>query len=161
VFGAVPAHQLDPSDYWEEPGDSIYEGDVFLDVPLLSLHEMAAKDEADQIFLPTAQVNPALLIKQFKATWWFVPVLTREAFGKEVFDDHLEQCLWGNRPGWFVLPPLEDFASLNQFSLVLTIRPTIHHPDAFEDAENMRVASLTSTAYEDVCSALIEGLSAP
>jgi hypothetical protein len=158
----MPTPQFDPSEFWQEPSESVDTGDVFLDVPLLSLRDQAAKDEADQIYLPTRRANPALLLKALPATWWFVPILTRQTFAdKGLFDDHLEQCTWGNRPGWFVLPALDAYPPLSGFSLVFTMRPTIHHPDAFEDAETMRVASLTSAAYEGVCNAFIEGFTAP
>jgi hypothetical protein len=147
--------------YWREPSDEIEPGDLFASVPLLTLNinDQAIAHE-DQIFLPTRVAPFALLLKIVHTSWWFVPVLTQDVFEDGLFNDILEQCNWGQRSGWFALPPLDGYPPLNGISIVLTLQPTLHRADAFEDAEGWRVASLTPGAYDQVCKAFHEGFSA-
>lgn len=147
--------------FWREPSEEIEAGDVFASLPLLTLKlEDQALAHESQIFLPTRVAPFALLLKVTAVSWWFVPVLTQDAFDDDFFDNILEQVNWGERPGWFALPPLDGYPPLSGVSLVLTLQPTMHRPAAFEDAEEWRVASLTAGAYAQVCKAFHDGFAA-
>jgi hypothetical protein len=149
-------------DFWREPAAEIEVGDVFVQVPQLSLgpDAVAVHDEEGAIYLATERVELALLIKMLRASWWFVPVLTAASFGDQnIYQDVVEETNWGKHPGTFVAPPLqsEAYPPLNAMSVIFTLRPTIHRPDAFEDAQSMRVASLTPWAYKRVVRVLVDG----
>jgi hypothetical protein len=149
---------------WQKPSAEIQAGDVFVDVPLLDSKEMARRDPDDpekRIYLPTRRGELSVLLKVFPAGWWFVPVLTREHFGDDaLFENHYELCELGRRPGWFPLPPWEGYEDLRDGSLIMTLRPTLHRPEAFADTDDLRIASLTPEAYDGACQSFIDGFTA-
>lgn len=155
--------ELDSDDFWREPSPAIEAGDVFADMPLLTHKE---DDEAmlhrRRLYLPTRRAPFALLLKTLPLTWWFVPILTEESIGHAgLFNDLVGECNRRERPGWFLLPPLESYPPLSNFSIALTLCPTLHRPDFFEDPQAWRpVASLSSAAYENACAVFLEGFSA-
>jgi len=144
---------LDPDDYWQSPGEDIQVGDVFVDVPLLSpapavIHKTGRRKQ--RLCLPTG-LELGLLFRQFRETWWFLPVTTPDSFlDLETFDRTYEQSLSGIASGWFPLPPLDsESPKLSMPALVCAFRPTLltpGHPEAPTD----RVASLSSTAFEQL-----------
>jgi hypothetical protein len=164
---------LAPFDFWREPPDAIEVGDVFIQIPQLSVRSdvIAAADENGEIYLATERVELALLLKMLRGTWWFVPVLTQASFANPAqFQDVVERSNWGIWPGSCVLPPYENlyreareasesdpYPPLSNFSIVFTLRPTIYRPEAFDDAHDMRIASLTPWAYRRVARAFLEG----
>jgi hypothetical protein len=164
---------LGPYDFWREPSAEIEVGDVFIEVPQLSMGSdfVAVRDEQGEIYLATERVELALLLKMLPGTWWFVPVLTRASFeDASRFQDVVERSNWGVWPGSCVLAPYEElyqpagessepepYPPLREFSVVFTLRPTIHRPEAFDDAHAMRVASLSQWAYRRVVRAFLEG----
>jgi hypothetical protein len=159
----MPFPELDPEDYWREPSGAIEAGDLFAEVPLLTLsRDDLIITHEDQMFLPTRVAPLALLLKIHYASWWFVPVVTREAFrDADLYNDLVEQCNRGERPGWCLLPPLDGYPPLRDFALAVTLQPTLHRAVTFEDSHAWRVASLTPTAHETVCAAFLEGFAAP
>jgi hypothetical protein len=150
----------EPADFWEEPGRGIGVGDVFVDVPLLALEGEALADEKGDIYLATSRWEHALLLGTFPASWWFVPILTRDSFrDRDLFTSIIEKASHARLPGWFALPPLDHHAypPLAESSVIYTLRPTIHRPEAFSDARGWRVASLTRPTYAAVCDTFMHG----
>jgi hypothetical protein len=153
----MPTYDLDEP-AWQEPGAEISAGDVFVDVPLLNHKRLAGNDSEGNIYLPTLRGDLSLLLKTAPGGWWFVPLMTREHFlSDEVFDDHFELCALGRKPGWFPLPPFEGYEDLRDVSVIFTMRPTLHRPEAFADTHDLRIASLTPDTYDGVCQSFLDG----
>lgn len=142
---------LKPDEYWDELGDDVFPGDLFLDVPLLSRETapLITDDEwrRGRLYLPTV-IEPAILFREFLDNWWFLPVVTAAGFVESaVYEQLLSKVMERDVRGWFPLPPLEAAVpALSRPALVYLRRPTSHQPALIERLGCGRVASLKPEA---------------
>jgi hypothetical protein len=145
---------LNSDDYWREPAEDIELGDVFAGVPFPSVVELPlwVQDQEEQVNFPAlpASFQFGLLFRRLPQSWWFLPVLPPDSFqDPDIFLD-LHDRGRGSARGWFPLPPKRDSVALAVPSLVLVIRPIVHLPELFDVIPDVRLGSLTESAFRDV-----------
>jgi hypothetical protein len=141
------------SDWWTSPkaGEPIRVGDVFYDVPLVSLGRRQAVLVEEEIYLPTTR-EMGLVVAALPGSYWVVPILTEANFSDvKIFSDLVERARSEQLSGWLLVPSI---FGINETSVAALVALSVIPRWSWDEGHTDAIAAMTRSGREVLREAL-------